>query len=197
LFEDWETLFRFGNGLFTVLLVVLLFNIYRKNGRRFYLLWSLGYLCYSLNIFLRIFMLPPGLYPMIFIIVAFTLILVGIGNLVNKTREMMIVSGLIPLALLPFIFMPNASIYVWFISLFPYLLTAISLVYLRSLGVADIDMLIVGWWILLMVNIALAFNLMTASYVKIMAIFGKTIIYYGMVKPKFSLLAHARTGETS
>jgi hypothetical protein len=189
LFEDWETLFRFGNGLFTVLLAVFLFHIYRKKGRNFYLLWSLGYLAYGLNIFFRIFVASPGLYPVVFIMSGFMLILTGIGSLINRTRMMLFVSALIPLALLPVMFLPNAAAYVWFISVFPYFLTALSLVILRLMGVAEIDLLIIGWWILLMTNIALAFGWMTPVFVEVMAIFGKTIIYYGMVKPKFSLLA--------
>jgi len=189
LFEDWETLFRFGNGLFTVLLAIFLFNIYRKKGRQFYLLWALGYLSYGLNIFFRIFVSPPGIYPVIFIISGFTLILVGIGSLINRTRMMLLVSALIPLALFPVMFMPNATTYVWFISIFPYFLTALSLIILRKMGVVDIDLLIIGWWILLLTNVALAFDWMTPTFVEVMAIFGKTVIYYGMVKPKFSLLA--------
>ena len=187
--KDLEIPLRFANGLFTVLLSILLYNIYREKEKRFYLLWSLGYLFYGLNIFVRVFVSPPGLYPIIFLVAGFAMILIGIGSLVNRTRDMIAASILLPVVMVLLMLTPNPGMIVWLISIFPYFLTAVSLLLIKSRGIVDIDMLIIGWFILLMINLALAFELMTPAFVEIMAIFGKLVIYYGVVKPKFSLLA--------
>jgi hypothetical protein len=189
LLEDLETPLRFANGLFTVLLAILLYNIYWKKAKRFYLLWSLGYLFYGLNLFVRIFVVPPGMYPLVFLVVGFAMILTGLGDLINRTRDMALVSILLPVVMILLMLTPNPTLIVWLISILPYLLTAISLLFIKRSGVVDVDMLIIGWFILLLTNLALAYELMIPPFVEIMAIFGKLVIYCGMVKPQFSLMA--------
>ena len=186
--DFWEIAPRFANALITIALAILLLNIYRKGRKDFYVLWSLGYFFYGANILVRT-LLPAGtIAPFILLTIGFTLILAGIGRLINGVKKMLMLSASIPVAMIIISITSGSEVYGWLISIIPYLLVGIGLLIIKNIHPVDLDLLIVGWMILLFVNLALAFNWMIASYVEIMAIFAKLVIYYGMTTPHFSFL---------
>jgi len=188
LLEFWEIAPRFANALVTIALAILLLNIYRKGRKDFYLLWSFGYFFYGANIFVRTFLPSGALTPFILLMVGFTLILTGIGRLIGEVKKMLILSASIPAAMIVVSITSEPLVFGWLISIIPYLLIGIGLLIIKNRNPVELDLLIVGWMILLFVNVALVFDLMNASYVEVMAIFAKLVIYYGMTTPHFSFL---------
>jgi len=187
---------RLVNGLITISLFYLLFTIYRKANKRFYLYWGLGFLLYGLNILLRMIINfeiknPPTAIAIVFMLLmgGFTFIITGIGDLINKTKIMLLTALLLPLieAVVYFVFGPDVA-RGWTISIIPYLIINVNLLIIRRKYSNMLDLLIVGWLTLLLVNIAYALNLMSEMYVEVMAIFGKLTIYVGMTNPKFSFI---------
>ncbi|MCX6648396.1 MAG: hypothetical protein NTV61_03290 [Candidatus Bathyarchaeota archaeon] len=179
---------RFANAFVTIALAILLFNIYKKGRKDFYLLWSLGYFFYGANILVRTFLPEGEIAPFILLTAGFTLILVGIGRLINRVKTMLILSASIPIAIIIVSITSVPDTFGWLISIIPYLLVGIGLLIIKNRHPVDLDLLIVGWMILLFVNLALAFNWMNAGYVEVMAIFAKIVIFYGMTTPHFSFL---------
>ncbi len=184
----WELAPRFANAFVTIALAILLLNIYRKGRKDFYLLWSLGYLLYGANIFTRTFLPEGGVVPFILLTGGFTLILVGIGRLINGVKRMLILSASIPVVMIIVSVTTGSERFGWLISIIPYLLVGVGLLIIKNRHPVDFNLLIVGWMILLFINLALAFNWMNAGYVDVMAIFAKLVIFYGMTTPHFSFL---------
>ena len=191
-----ELALRILNGMITIGFFPFLFQIYRKTSRRFYLLWSLGFLLYGLNIIIRgIFLFTDfgmptmgSLFAFIFLISGFILLLTGVGDLVNRARTALIFSMILPLLVIIIFFATGPENLGRAISLSPYLFISTGLLVIRRRYAATLDLLIVGWLILLLVNIGQPLGLISSSFVEMMAVFGKVIIFYGMVSPKFSFL---------
>jgi hypothetical protein len=102
----------------------------------------------------------------------------------------MVISTLIlPMAMIVLTLTSGPEALGWGIMILPYLLISMSLLMIRVNYPSSLDLLILGWINLLLVNVAYALNLMDSTYVDIMAIFGKIVIYRGMTDPRFSLLA--------
>jgi hypothetical protein len=188
LLDFWEIAPRFANALITIALAILLLNIYRKGRKDFYLLWSLGYFFYGANILVRTLLPAGAVVPFILLTIGFTLILVGIGRLINGVKKLLILSASIPVAMIIVSITSGSEMYSWLISIIPYLLVGIGFLIIKNRHPVDLDLLIVGWMILLFVNLALAVNWMNAGYVEVMAIFAKIVIFYGMTTPHFSFL---------
>jgi hypothetical protein len=194
MYADLEIPVRFLNGLVTIVMFYHLFRIYKKTQKRFYLLWGVGFLLYGINILLRLGA-PPSFaqwFSAFLLLAGFISIIGGIADLVNKLGLIYIVL-LLPISLLvllltqdPYtLFIERAG---WVITVLPYLIICVLFLVIRVNYSASIDLLLIGWAILLLVNVAFAFNAMEIYYVEIMAIFAKAVILIGMTKPSFSLL---------
>lgn len=184
-------LVRSINGLITIGLFILLYKIYKKNNKKFYLFWGVGFLLYGANIITRIGLSPQYgmILPMLFLLGGFVFILAGIGELVNRTKEMVLSTLILPIAILILHFTSGSEALGWGLSILPYLMLSASLLLIRINYPSTLDLLTLGWINLLLVNIAYAMNMMDSTYVDVMAIFGKIVIYRGMTDPSFSLLA--------
>lgn len=189
------TTMRLLNGLFTLSFFPLLYSIYRKTQRRFYLLWGVGFLLYGVNIlirtgflYLKITALDIELIPFMFLLTGFTLIITGIGELINRAKMLLLVSLMVPLIIVILYFTVQTYYIGQLIAQIPYIFICISLLYIRVNFTASLDLFIVGWAILSLTNIGGAFELIDKMYVDIFAIFGKIVLLIGTTYPRFSFL---------
>ena len=183
-------LVRSINGLITIGFFILLYRIYNKTKKKFYLYWGIGFLSYGANIISRIGLDPQYgmIIPLLLFPIGSMFILAGIGELINRTKEMVISTLILPMAMIVLTLTSGPEALGWGIMILPYLLISVSLLMIRINYPSSLDLLILGWINLLLVNVAYALNLMDSTYVDIMAIFGKIVIYRGMTDPRFSLL---------
>ena len=118
---------RLLNGVTTILISVFIYRIYQKNRKRFYLLWSIGFLSYGLNIVIRaIIDSNPVLKPTMSQWLTFLLfmtgsvfIMTGIGDLIDKTRTALISALLLPAVPLIAYNMANPEVLGWIAALTP------------------------------------------------------------------------------
>lgn len=189
-----EIAVRLLNGLITVGMFVHLYQIYRKTSKRFYILWGIGFLLYGLNILVRVGGDPNSTQFIagFLLLGGFISIISGIADLVNKVGITYAVL-LLPISLLVLLLTPDPySLFIeragWVVTILPYLIICALFVLIRVNYSTSIDLLLIGWAILLLVNVGFAFEAMEIYYVEIMAIFAKAVIITGMTKPSFSLL---------
>lgn len=189
------TLLRLINGLFTLSYFPLLYSIYNKTQKRFYLLWGAGFLLYGVNIIIRtgflyfdLNALDIELIPFMFLLTGFTLILTGIGELINRAKTLLLASLIVPLIIAILYFTVQTYYVGQIIAQIPYFFICVSLLYIRVNFSASLDLFLVGWVILSLTNIGAAFELIDKMYVEVFAIFGKIVLLIGITYPKFSFL---------
>lgn len=189
------TLLRLINGLFTLSYFPLLYSIYDKTQKRFYLLWGAGFLLYGVNIIIRtgflyfdLNALDIELIPFMFLLTGFTLILTGIGELINRAKTLLLASLIVPLIIAILYFTVQTYYVGQIIAQIPYFFICVSLLYIRVNFSASLDLFLVGWVILSLTNIGAAFELIDKMYVEVFAIFGKIVLLIGITYPKFSFL---------
>jgi len=127
-----------------------------------------------------------------FLLGGFISMIGGIADLVNRISLIYIVL-ILPISLLILLVSPSPySVFIeragWVISIVPYLIIFVMFLMIQLNFRSSLDLLLVGWGVLLLTNIAYAFNAMESYFVDIMAIFAKIVIFVGMVKPSFTLL---------
>lgn len=187
-------LIRLLNGLFTISFFPFLYRLYKRSRRRFYLLWGIGFLLYGINITIRALMdtvttsSPVTWISFFFYMTGFIFIITGIGDLVEQTKIALVSSLLLPLVPLIGFHFTSPEILAWAASLTPFFLISISLFFIRRKYHASLDLFIIGWLFLLVVNIALASNMINLIYVDMFAICGKFVILIGMISPQFAVL---------
>jgi len=197
MFEAMEGTVRLANGLVTVGLSLFLFKIFGRTGRRFYLFWGAGFFLYGININLRaVFNLTNWAEPnsamwfvFLFYMSGFIFMITGIGDLIDKAKVAL--ASVLALPLIPFIVyvVSGPALIGWSVTLSPFLLISVSLVFIRRKYAASVDLFILGWLLLLLTNFAWPLNMMNPIYLELFAIFGKIVIFVGMINPRFSLLA--------
>jgi hypothetical protein len=186
---------RFINCVLTLAFFPNLYLIYRKTNRRFYLLWGLGFLFYGVNVVIRTSMLALSLESMnmevfafMFMVIGFTLIITGIGELINRTRLLLLAALSVPLALTILYFTTKPMFLGQVIAFLPYVFIAVSLLIIRIYFSATIDFLVIGWMMIALTNIGYGFGFISPMFVEIYVIFAKVILYYGSLYPRFSYL---------
>ncbi|MFH2112670.1 MAG: hypothetical protein ABIJ47_15590 [Candidatus Bathyarchaeota archaeon] len=189
------TALRLINGVFTLAFFPNLYLIYRKTNRRFYLLWGIGFLFYGINVIIRTSMLAFNIESMnmevfsfMFMVIGFTLIITGIGDLINRTRLLLLASLSVPLALAVLFFTTRPMLLGQVIAFLPYVFIAVSLLIIRIYFSATIDFLVIGWMMIALTNIGYGFGFISPFYVEIYIILAKAILYYGSLYPRFSYL---------
>jgi len=161
---------RLVNGLLTVGFLPLLLRIYNRNKKRFYLLWGTGFFLYGVHIVVRVFLPLLGLEASTNVkllsyfvqLTGFGLIIVGIGDLVDRTRQL----------LYPYLLGRIVSVA-------PYLYIALALIIIKLFYGVAIEMLIIGWFILLIANLGQALDLLTPTFLEVLAINAKAVLLYG------------------
>jgi len=190
----FESLTRITNGLITLVFFPLLYNLYRKTNRRFFLYWGLGFLLYGVNIMLRVIapeIIVSRLTLVIFFLTTsgFILIVTGIGELINKTRVILTATLILPtILLIQYVLGGDWQYFIWFIVLSPYLFIVLSLVFIMRIYRYDLKMLIAGWTSILILNMAFAFEMMNPGFVDLLSTVAKVMIYWGMTQPNFAFI---------
>lgn len=185
---------RLINGLVTLYFAPSLYRTYRNTQRRFYLYWGLGYLFYGINIIIRLFtpegieISLGGMIAFFFVMLGFVFMVIGVGELIDKTKLMLASTLIIFLPALQYVFGTEwVPISLAFATL-PYLFIALSLIIISWKWKVDLRLLSVGWIILLIVNIGFFINKIDPGFVDLLSTVSKIIIYIGMVQPSFSFL---------
>lgn len=185
---------RVVNGVVTLGLVPLLYNLFRKTNRRFYLYWGSGFLLYGINIMLRVVapeIIVSRLTLFIFFLTTtgFILIVTGIGELVKRTRALLTATLILPVILLvQYVIGGDWQYLIWFIVLSPYMFIVLSLIVIMRVYSYDLKLLIVGWTNILILNMAFAFEMMNPGFVDLMSAVSKVVIFWGMTQPSFAFI---------
>jgi hypothetical protein len=192
---DLTLVLRLINGLFTIGIVAVLYPTYAKPRRRFYLIWSVGFLFYGLSICIRAigpyFLSTPmiELLASVPLMVGFSAIFAGLGDLVDKLRTFLLASLVVPISIVVIYLVSAPTTFGWILGITPYLLISGNLVYIRYKYGAEVELLAIGWLFLLVVNFGIPFDFIQPLYGEVLAIVGKLVVLSGIVIPRFTLLA--------
>ena len=196
-FASLRIIMRFLNGIVTVGFFPFLLRLYLKNRKRFYLLWGVGFLLYGVNIIMRAVIdcitvhEPTPVHWIIYVVYTsgFVCLIIGTGDLIGRGKTAFFSSLLMLLVPLVLYFVSSPEMLAWFLILSPFLLISMYLFYIRRKYGASLDLFVAGWLFLFIVNIAVPLETMNPIYVDLFAIIGKTLIFRGMISPRFSFMA--------
>ena len=188
-----DTILRLTNGAITLFIFIFLLNYYRRTARRIYLYWSMGFLFYGANIIVRLFEASVGMTPLGFLAfllnsLGFVLIITGIGELINRTRTVLIATLTVQAALILAAVTIKSSTIAWVILLTPHVLVVIALCYAYLRFNVDILLILLGWVPILLANLALASGALNVAYIDLFSGVSKIVVCRGMAKPTFSQL---------
>ncbi len=190
----FDPLMRTINGLITLSFFPLLYTLYRRTNRRFFLYWSLGFLLYGINIMLRVVatdIVVSYLTLIAFFLTTtgFILIVTGIGELIKRTRYLLTLTLVLPLILMvTYLLGGDWQYFIWFIVLSPYTFIVLSLIGIQAYYKYDIKLLLAGWVNICIINYAYAFELMNPGFVDLLSAVSKIVIYWGMTQPSFAFI---------
>ncbi len=184
------------NVLTPFALALLLYKGYQEKKRRFYLCWILSFLFYGLsnliNVYNRLISTEnPNTIVLLGLssFIAFTALMLGIGELTNKTRLYLIISLSIPV-FTGILFLAGAPVYLFTVSfLVPYIITTGVLIIISLKYQVNLNALILGWMVILLSNIGLVANFLTITTAPLVSLIGKLFVYYWMTQPYFSKFA--------
>ena len=191
-----DFVFRLFNGAVTIAIASLLLSIFRKTNRRFYLYWGIGYVLYGVNIIIR--MLTPtelgisflGMIAFLLLMLGFAMMVVGIGELVNRTRTFLASSlTILLIPLIQFMLGREWVPLVMTLALAPYLFMVLSLVVINWRFGIEVKLLIAGWLNLFFINLGFIAGFVDPGFTDLMSIMAKIVIYLGMTQPRFSFFA--------
>lgn len=188
----FESLMRVLNGGITLTCFMLLFNIYRSKEKPFFLYWSLGFLLTGVVTLLN-GVLPPTIvityYPALFFLSTsgYYFIIVGLGELVNRTIVMLSGTLIIPAILWIYnIVNGNWRDLIWFIEISPYLFISLSLFFIMLVhNYYNLRVLLVGWASILVLNLFNINGILPVGPFEILSAISTGIIYLGMTRPSF------------
>jgi hypothetical protein len=192
---DFTLLLRLVNGLFTMGIVAVLYPTYAKTRRRFYMIWSVGFLLYGLSICIRAvgpYFLSESMTDLLAsvpLMVGFSAIFAGLGDLVDKLRSFLLASLIVPFSIVVIYLISAPTTFGWILGITPYLLISGNLVYMKYKYKAEVELLAIGWLFLLVINFGIAFIFIQPLYGEVLAIVGKLVVLSGIVIPRFTLLA--------
>ena len=183
---------RLVNGLITVLLAYPIYTIFGRTRKNFYLYWSVGYALYGLSIIMRIpnidnrEMTTLGFLSFIVFVAGMALIVAGIGDLVNRSKQFLLSTLILPVILI--VLMYSGGDWVDFgllVAISPYVFITCALLYIRIKYHLDINLLLAGWANILFLNIGYLYLFINESYVDLLTTLTKIVIYFGMTSPSF------------
>lgn len=117
--------------------------------------------------------------------------MLGIADLMNNPR-LQYLSLIIPVLAVVEYLLPLSDPYktfmiTWTVSILTSFIITSSFLFIRYKYRFNIDLLIIGWSMLFLVDVSKATNLMDPLFQDITAIFGKILIFLVMLSPRFSL----------
>ncbi|MFP3951704.1 MAG: hypothetical protein ACLFVP_06175 [Candidatus Bathyarchaeia archaeon] len=153
----------------------------------------MGFLFYGLNIVIRLgteYVTPTNLEVVaaFFYILGYFLFFAGIGDLIDRLFIMLVSALILPITIIITYLSLGNMIASLIVGILPYLIITTSLLIINRYYSVRLNLLSLGWMILLMVNLGWIFKMIEVLYVEILAIFGKLVIFFGMRKPNFSLM---------
>ncbi len=169
-----------------------LYRQYSIKKRLFYLYWSLGFTFYGiLNVtdFILDYTRVPN--PVIYYIgtgasfIAFISLLTGLGQLVRKPRMLFTLSLIVPTLSIILVLLGVPSELVENITSLMFLLVTLLLYYLRMKYRLDLEIVDLGWLIILLANLGYSFQQLTLIMTIIFSLLGKTIVFLWMTQPRF------------
>jgi len=185
------------NGIVPFAFSYILFKNYREKKRYFYLYWFIGFLAYGVSSLINIYIktIDPSILPNLilnfFAFIAFSGLLVGIGELLNQRRAFFRVSLVIPvLYLLMFLLDAPLSVFAIFFML-PYAAITGLLLILYQKFKLDIKLLIAGWVLILAANIWSGAGMIDITWGALLSLIGKTIVFYWMTRPFFGSITES------
>lgn len=186
--------FRLINGIITLYFAPQLYGLFRSTNRRFYLYWSLGYLFYGINIVIRLFT-PEGfeisagaIIAFFMIMVGFVFMVLGVGELIDRVRIMLLSTLLMIFPLLQTFIGTELVPVSMLIALLPYLFMTLSMIIIEWRVKVDLKLLAGGWGILFLSNLGYFTGEIEPGFVDLLSICGKILIYSGMINPQFSFI---------
>ncbi len=186
---------RLINGIVTIVLALPIYKIYNKTRKKFYLYWSIGYALYGISITLRIPAIESrqvtilGMLSYFMLLIGLIMIIAGIGDLVNRTKQFLVSTLVLPLVLIIMIITGRDwSEFGLFVALSPYIFITAALLYIRIKYELDITLLLAGWANILFLNIGYMYQYMNEGYVDLLSTLTKVVIFAGMTSPSFSFL---------
>ena len=180
------------NGIVPFAYAFILYKNYREKQRNFYLYWFIGFIAYGgsslTNAYIKT--INPSTLPNIalnvFAYIAFTGLIVGIGELINQRRNFFRISLIIPVIYL-LLFLLDAPLSVFSIFfMIPYAAITGLLLILYHRFKIDIRLLIGGWIMILAANIWAGAGMIDITWGAILSVIGKSIVFYWMTRPYFS-----------
>ena len=192
---ELNIVFRVFNCVVTLAIATLLLRIYRRNYRRFYLYWGVGYVFYGVNIFLRLFtptefdVSTLGVTAFLLMMLGFAFIVAGVGELVNQTRTLLVSTlSLLLIPLIQIILGREWVSFAFLVVLTPYLFMGLSLMVLNWKYGVDVQLQIAGWFNLFFVNLGFITKLVDPGFTDLTSTVAKVVIFMGMTQPRFSFL---------
>ena len=183
------------NGIVPFAYAYILYKNYREKQRNFYLYWFIGFIAYGgsslTNAYIKT--INPSTLPNIalnfFAYIAFTGLIVGIGELINQRRTFFRISLIIPFIYL-ILFLLDAPLSVFSIFfMIPYAAITGLLLILYHRFQLDIRHLIGGWILILTSNIWTGAEILDITCGAVLSLIGKTIIFFWMTRPYFGSLS--------
>ncbi|TRO54281.1 hypothetical protein E2P71_04500 [Candidatus Bathyarchaeota archaeon] len=133
--------------------------------------------------------LSAEIFAFMFSLSGLAFIITGIGDLIHRAKTMLLASLSIPILIVVLYFTTQPYLLGLLIASLPWIFTCISLLVIRVRYSSSLDLFVVGWAILTFTNIGALFGVVELAYVEMMAIFGKVVILFGVLYPRFTFLA--------
>ncbi len=184
-----------ANGLIPFVFTALLYKRYSEKKKRFYLYWLTGFSAYGLTSLVNAYMfldenVPPlfGQLLSLFSLIAFISISTGVGELIKKARSFFLVSLGAPVVLFALSVSGLYSSTLDLMFMAPYLIITVGFVALQFKYHADFGLPGLGWLLILIANIGYSTGNVSFLAAPFIAILGKSVVFYWMTRPRFSLI---------
>ena len=186
------------NALTPFLFSYILYDTYKEKKRRFYQYWFFAFHAYGISNIINAYMRlmeteTPTIVALIgvFAFLAFTGLLLGVGELTNRVRLYGILSLGVPVitAILYIAGKPLTAFSFFF--MLPYVVLTIVLIIISFKYKTNLNLLILGWLFIVVANLGVATGLLNIFSSPIVALIGKVFIFYWMTRPYFSTFAEA------
>ena len=123
-----------------------------------------------------------------FFLLGFVFMVVGVGELINRQRQMLASTLLIFLPVLQYIFGTEWVPISLAFAILPYIVMPMSLIIINWRWKVDLRLLSAGWSTLFLANLGFLMNKIDPGFVDMISILSKCIIYLGMIQPSFSFI---------
>ena len=186
------------NAFTPFLFSYVLYETYKEKKRRFYQYWFFAFHAYGMSNIINAYMRLMGTEtPIIvaligvFAFLAFTGLLMGVGELTNRVRFYGLLSLGVPVitAILYLAGKPVTAFSFFF--MLPYIILTVVLIVISIKYKTSLNLLILGWLFIVVANVGVATGVLNIFSSPIIALIGKIFIFYWMTRPYFSTFAEA------